>query len=77
MFIILEALFLCIDHPLVPPLVVFLGVKGSSELEFEYFLLDVGGLVIFGVFGVGLLEVEFVEVVLVIGQQFLLVQKLG
>ena len=77
MFVFLEALFLSIDHPLIPALVVFFGVECSSELEFEYFLLDVGGLVVLGVFGVGLLEVEFVEVVLVISQQFLLVQKLG
>ena len=77
MFVFLEPLFLGIDHSLVPPLVVFPGVEGSSELEFEYFLLDVGGLVVLRIFGVGLLEVEFVEVVLVIRQQFLLVQKLS
>lgn len=77
MFLFLESLALFFDHPGIPALVVGLGVECASVLEFEDLFLDVGGLVVFGVAGVGLLEVELVEIVSVIGQQLLPVQKLS
>jgi hypothetical protein len=62
---------------LVSAFVVFAGIEGPSVFELEDFLLDVGGLVVLGVAGVHLLEVEFVEAVLAVGQDLLLVQELS
>lgn len=75
--LLLESLLLPFDQARVPALVVLLGVEGASIFELEDLLLDVRGLVVFRVAGVGLLEVELVEVVASIGQQLLLVQELG
>jgi hypothetical protein len=61
----------------IPALVVFPGVEGTSVLEFEDLLLHVGGLVVLGVAGVALLEVELVEVVFVVSQQLLPIQVLS
>lgn len=74
--LLLESLLLALDQPCVSAFVVLLGVKSASIFELEDLLLDIGGLVVFWVAGVGLLEVELVEVVASIGQELLLVQEL-
>ena len=66
-----ESALLTFDHSLVSPFVILVGVECSSVLEFEYLLLDVGCLVILRVAGIGLLEVELIEVVSLVGQNLL------
>lgn len=71
--LLLEPLLLALDQACIPAFVVLLGVERASIFELEDLLLDVRGLVVFRVAGVGLLEVELVEVVASIGQELLLV----
>jgi hypothetical protein len=68
---------LLFDQASISAIVVLFGVKGSSVLEFEDFLLDIGSLIVLGVSSISLLEIEFVEVISRVGQQLLLVQKLN
>jgi hypothetical protein len=56
---------------------VLLGVQSASVLELEDLLLHVGGLVVLGVASVRLLEVELVQVVAVLSQEFLTVDELN
>jgi len=73
---ILESFLLLLDHSLIPTLIVFGRVQSSSVSKLENFLLDIWSLVIFRVACVILLKIEFVEVVLVISENLLFVQKL-
>ena len=75
-FLLLEALPLLLHQPGISSLVISLGIKGAAVLELEDLLLDVGSLIILGVSGVGLLEVELVEVVPAVRQQLLSIQEL-
>lgn len=42
----LEASTLRIDHPLVPSLVVCVGIESPSISEFEHFFLNIGRLIV-------------------------------
>jgi hypothetical protein len=75
--LLLESCFLGIDHPLIPSLVVLMGVQCLSVLEFEYLLLDIRSLVILRVTSVQFLEIKSIETVLFVTENLLFIQILN
>lgn len=76
-FFLIKSFLLLFDQTAVSSVVIGFRIKGSSIFEFEDLLLNIGSLIVFGIACVGLLEIEFVEVVSWFSQKLLLINKLN